>query len=59
MTGGGFAGCIVALVADDEVDSFSKALVTAYQAPVEQPSTEPIAVMAVRPSPGAGSMIVD
>jgi galactokinase len=59
MTGGGFAGCIVALVADAAVAGFSRELVATYQKPAEQPSTEPIAVMAVRPSPGAGSMIVD
>ena len=59
MTGGGFAGCIVALVADDAVADFSSELLAAYRAPAEQPSTEPIAVMAVRPSPGARSEIVD
>ncbi|MBL6759602.1 MAG: galactokinase, partial [Ilumatobacteraceae bacterium] len=53
MTGGGFAGCIVALVADDAVADFSSALVVAYREPVDQPSTEPIAVMPVRPSRGA------
>ncbi len=59
MTGGGFAGCIVALVADAAVAGFSRELVATYQEPAEQPSTEPIAVMAVRPSPGARSEIVD
>ncbi|MGA1106891.1 MAG: galactokinase [Ilumatobacteraceae bacterium] len=53
MTGGGFAGCIVALVADDAVADFSSALLVAYREPVDQPSTEPIAVMPVRPSRGA------
>ena len=58
MTGGGFAGCIVALVTGDKVDSFSEALAAGYQAPAAQPSTEPVAVMAVRPSSGASSELV-
>ncbi len=59
MTGGGFAGCIVALVADAAVAGFSRELVATYREPAEQPSTEPIAVMAVRPSPGAYVESVD
>ena len=54
MTGGGFAGCIVALVADEAVADFSSALLAAYREPVDQPSTEPVSVMPVRPSRGAG-----
>ena len=54
MTGGGFAGCIVALVADEAVADFSSALLAAFREPVDQPSTEPVSVMPVRPSRGAG-----
>jgi len=48
----------VALVTGDKVDSFSEALAAGYQAPAAQPSTEPVAVMAVRPSSGASSELV-
>lgn len=53
VTGGGFAGCAVALVAADEVDTFCHHVSATYRAPSAQPATAPTALHPVRPAPGA------
>ncbi|MEM9132910.1 MAG: galactokinase [Actinomycetota bacterium] len=53
VTGGGFAGCAVALVAAVEVEAFCRHVESAYTAPPEQPATAPTALHPVRPAPGA------
>jgi galactokinase len=49
MTGAGFGGCAVALVAADRVDEFSRVVHAAYRAQVDLPS----AFFACRPAGGA------
>ena len=49
MTGAGFGGCAVALVAGSRVDEFSRAVHAAYRAQVDLPS----AFFACRPAAGA------
>ncbi len=53
MTGGGFAGCAVALVERAEVEAFTAHVTDRFRAPSSQPATEPTAIYAVRPSIGA------
>ena len=53
MTGGGFAGACVALVASDQTTAFIAKLEQRYESPPEQPSTAPVAFYRVRPAPGA------
>jgi len=53
MTGGGFAGACVALVANDLTAAFIAEMEQSYDAPPEQPSTAPVAFYPVRPAPGA------
>lgn len=53
MTGGGFAGCAVALVDHAEVEAFTAHVTERFEAPSTQPATEPTAVYPVRPSVGA------
>ncbi len=57
MTGGGFAGGAIALVADDgdnSVNDFCQGLMGRYQAPPEQPATAPTKLYPCQPSAGAG-----
>lgn len=57
MTGGGFAGGAIALVADDgeaSVDVFCQELMGRYQAPPEQPAVAPTKLYPCQPSAGAG-----
>ncbi len=53
MTGGGFAGCAVALVASDRVEQFCQAVEAGFVAPTQQPAEHPTALYPVRPGPGA------
>ena len=53
MTGGGFAGACVALVSLDAAADVIASLDERYQAPPEQPATEPAAFYVVQPAPGA------
>ncbi len=53
MTGGGFAGCAVALVDNDAVDHFCQSVLDHFNAPDTQPATEPTQVWPVTPSAGA------
>ncbi len=53
MTGGGFAGCAVALVDQAEVEAFTAHVSERFAAPTDQPATEPTAIYPVRPSVGA------
>lgn len=53
LTGGGFAGCAVALVRRDQVDAFQRHVIEHFTAPAEQPPSAPTAIYAVRPSEGA------
>ncbi|MEM8925799.1 MAG: galactokinase [Actinomycetota bacterium] len=56
MTGGGFAGCAVALVEADAVDAFCADVLDRYEPPTSQPATEPPALYPVRPSTGASAV---
>lgn len=57
MTGGGFAGCVVALVRTEAVDAFVAA-VTEHHRPVRaQPATNPLRLYPVRPGAGALSWV--
>ncbi len=53
MTGGGFAGCAVALVEADTVDRFCRHVLDRYRAPATQPVSAPARLYPVRPSAGA------
>ncbi len=53
MTGGGFAGCAIALVKDDKVDQFSTEIHENYQSSALQPAENPTKVFSVRASAGA------
>jgi galactokinase len=53
MTGGGFAGCAVALVAAPATERFVRDVSRRYRAPASQPSTEPVRLYVVQPSAGA------
>ena len=53
MTGGGFAGAAVALVASDATHNFMTELNAMFEAPAEQPAAAPTALYAVRPAAGA------
>ncbi len=53
MTGGGFAGCAVALVHDHAIDTFVQSMSDAYRAPAEQPAKAPTGIWPVAPAPGA------
>lgn len=56
MTGGGFAGGAIALVADDGQDSvevFCQELLNRYETPPEQPATAPTKLYSCLPSAGA------
>jgi len=53
MTGGGFAGGAIALVATDEVESFCDDLTERYVAPVDQPAVAPLRLYPAPPSAGA------
>jgi galactokinase len=53
MTGGGFAGCTVALVLDSEVDNFVAAVLDRFVSPHAQPASHPTRLYVVKPSPGA------
>ena len=50
MTGAGFGGCAVALVAADQVDTFVPALTAAYQKEFDLP----VSVFATQAAAGAG-----
>lgn len=58
MTGGGFAGAAVALVASDATSAFISELTSSFTSPNAQPATEPTTLYAVRPAAGA-SVITD
>jgi len=58
VTGGGFAGCAVALVAAAEVEAFCHHVQSTYTAPSEQPATAPVALYPVRPAPGATVTVI-
>ena len=53
MTGGGFAGCAIALVKDDKVDQFCTEILENYRSPALQPAESPTKVFPVRASAGA------
>ena len=53
MTGGGFAGCAVALVAVTEVDAFCQEVERRYRPPAEQPAVQRPVLYSVRPGHGA------
>ena len=53
MTGAGFAGAAIALVATDVVEGFVAAMAERFEAPAEQPSTEAPAFHVVWPVQGA------
>jgi galactokinase len=53
MTGGGFAGCAVALVAAGAVEAFCASVAECFEAPAEQPAEHPLRLYPVRPGPGA------
>ena len=53
MTGGGFAGCIVALVETDAVDPFVRAVAEQHRPHPAQPATAPQRSYPVRPGAGA------
>ncbi len=53
MTGGGFAGCAIALVNSEAVDQFCNEVVSAFAAPSSQPAENPTGVYPVRASAGA------
>ncbi len=53
MTGGGFAGGAVALVATSDVEAFCSHVSGRFSAPASQPATAPTALYPVTPSPGA------
>ncbi|MFN3219793.1 MAG: galactokinase [Acidimicrobiales bacterium] len=53
MTGGGFAGCTVALVQTDAVDAFVAAVIGGHQPVTAQPATAPLRLYPVRPGAGA------
>ena len=58
MTGGGFAGCAVALVATGQVDEFCAAVAGAFRPPVQQPAEHPLRLYPVRPGPGASLRVL-
>ena len=53
MTGGGFAGCAVALVAQAKTESFLSLIEVGFVSPATQPATEPTRLHAVTPAAGA------
>jgi galactokinase len=53
MTGGGFAGCTVALVETDAVDAFVAAVTEHHRPVAAQPATAPLRLYPVRPGAGA------
>jgi len=53
MTGGGFAGAAVALVARNATAAFMNDIEAMFTAPPAQPASNPVALYAVRPAPGA------
>ncbi len=53
MTGGGFAGGAIALVATDEVESFCADVDARYVAPLDQPAVAPLRLYPTPPSAGA------
>ena len=53
MTGGGFAGCAIALVKGDKVDQFCSEILENYRSPALQPAESPTRVFPVRASAGA------
>ena len=53
MTGGGFAGCAIALVKADKIDQFCTEILQNYQPPALQPAESPTKVFPVRASAGA------
>ena len=53
MTGGGFAGGAIALVASDEVESFCSDVTDRYVAPIDQPAVAPLRLYPTPPSAGA------
>jgi galactokinase len=53
MTGGGFAGGAIALVASDEIDAFCRQLSDRYVAPASQPAVAPLRLYPTAPSAGA------
>jgi len=58
MTGGGFAGCAVALVDQGRVEAFTAHVTERFVAPPSQPATEPTAIYPVRPSVGATAAVL-
>ena len=57
MTGGGFAGCAIALVKGDKVDQFCTEILQNYQPPALQPAESPTRVFPVRASAGASLIL--
>ncbi len=53
MTGGGFAGGAIALVATEEVERFCSDLQARYVAPLDQPAVAPLRLYPTPPSAGA------
>ena len=53
MTGGGFAGCAIALVKGGKVDQFCTEILENYRSPALQPAESPTRVFPVRASAGA------
>ncbi len=53
MTGGGFAGGAIALVATDEVEPFCTGVIERYVAPLDQPAVAPLRLYPTPPSAGA------
>ncbi len=53
MTGGGFAGCAVALVDTGQVEAFCDSVAERFVAPDSQPAELPLGVYPVRPAAGA------
>lgn len=54
MTGGGFAGGAIALVAANAVGAFCDELMERYEPPAEQPAVAPVRLYPTVPSAGAG-----
>ncbi len=53
MTGGGFAGCAIALVKGGKIDEFCAEILENYRSPALQPAKSPTRVFPVRASAGA------
>ncbi|MDG2301312.1 MAG: galactokinase [Acidimicrobiales bacterium] len=57
MTGGGFAGCAIALVKSGKVDQFCSEILANFKSPSSQPAEAPTMVYPVRASAGASLIL--